>query len=77
MDGFELLAELARLEIAPTVPVIVASTRSDPETRRKVMALGAREFLPKPIDPDALTALVRALLAPKSVVSAVAVGGAQ
>lgn len=77
MDGFELLAELARLEIAPTVPVIVASTRSDPETRRKVLALGAREFLPKPIDPDALTALVRALLAPKSVVSAVAVGGAQ
>jgi chemotaxis protein histidine kinase CheA len=61
MDGFELLAELARLEIAKTVPVLVASTRSDPETRRKVLALGAREFLTKPIDPDAMTALAREL----------------
>ncbi len=59
MDGFELLAELGRLAITPRVPVVVASTRFDPETRRKVMALGAREFLNKPIDPEALTALVR------------------
>jgi CheY-like chemotaxis protein len=59
MDGFELLAELHRLAIAPTVPVVVASTRSDPETRRRVLGLGARQFIPKPIEPDVLTALVR------------------
>jgi CheY-like chemotaxis protein len=62
MDGFELLAELGRLEIAPAVPVVVASTLADPETRRKVLALGAREFLPKPIEPAALSSLVRDLL---------------
>ncbi len=59
MDGFELLAELNRLEIAPAVPVVIASTRSDPETRRRVLGLGAREFIPKPIEPDVLTVLIR------------------
>ena len=60
MDGFELLAELSRLTIASSVPVIVASAKSDPETRRRVLALGAREFLPKPIVPEELAARVRA-----------------
>lgn len=62
MDGFELLAELNRLAISTVIPVVVASTRSDPETRRRVLDLGAREFLPKPIDPANLAAVVRDLL---------------
>ena len=62
MDGFELLAELNRLAIARAVPVVVASTRSDSETRRRVLALGARAFIPKPIEPDDLAAVVQALL---------------
>jgi chemotaxis protein histidine kinase CheA len=62
MDGFELLAELHRLEIARSTPVLVASTRSDPETRRRVFDLGARDFLPKPIEAEALVTKVRALL---------------
>jgi CheY-like chemotaxis protein len=61
MDGFELLAELSRLAIAPAVPVVVASTRSDPETRRRVLGLGARQFIAKPIEPDVLAALVQGL----------------
>jgi CheY-like chemotaxis protein len=64
MDGFELVAELSRLTIARTVPVLVASTRSDPETRAQVLGLGAREFLAKPIDSDDLAVRVRALLRP-------------
>jgi CheY-like chemotaxis protein len=74
MDGFELLAELGRLAIAPAVPVLVASTKADPETRRRVLGLGAREFLIKPIDPDAMTALVQSLLADPVGGSAVAAG---
>jgi chemotaxis protein histidine kinase CheA/ActR/RegA family two-component response regulator len=62
MDGFELLAELNRLEIAREVPVVMASTRSDPETRRRVLGLGARQFIPKPIEPDVLAAMVQELL---------------
>ena len=63
MDGFELLAELRRLEIAQTTPVIVTSTRSDAETRRRVIELGARDFVPKPIDSEELSTKVRALMA--------------
>lgn len=74
MDGFELLAELNRLAIAPAVPVVVASTKSDGETRRRVLGLGAREFLAKPIDPDAMTALVGSLLAPGGRAGATPVG---
>jgi len=80
MDGFELLAELNRLEITPGLPVVVASTRSDPETRRRVLALGGRDFLPKPIAPDALAALVLGLFpghtpaAPAAAAAAAATG---
>jgi len=74
MDGFELLAELTRLAIVPAVPVVVSSTLSDPETRRKVLALGARGFVPKPVGPDALSALVREHYSPRSDVGAVPVG---
>lgn len=62
MDGCELLAELSRLDIAPAVPVVMASTRSDPETRRRLLGLGASKFLVKPIEPDVLAAVVRDLL---------------
>jgi chemosensory pili system protein ChpA (sensor histidine kinase/response regulator) len=62
MDGFELLGELGRLSILAGVPVLVASTRSDPETRRRVLGLGASGFLAKPIDPDVLAARVQALI---------------
>ena len=54
MDGFELLAELRRSAILPALPVIVASTRCRPATRRRALALGAARFLAKPIDPDEL-----------------------
>jgi CheY-like chemotaxis protein len=62
MDGFELLAELSRLEISPAIPVIIASTRSDPATSRRVLELGARAFLAKPIDSELLAGQVRELL---------------
>lgn len=62
MDGFELLAELGRLSVQPASPVIVVSTRSDSETRKRVQALGARAFVPKPIEPNELTRAVRGLV---------------
>jgi DNA-binding response OmpR family regulator len=76
MDGFELLAELSRLTISPAVPVLVASTRSDPETRRRVLGLGARGFFAKPIDPDDLAAQVQALLSAPAPARAWAAAGA-
>lgn len=62
MDGFELLAELTRLGIARTTPLVVCSTRSDAETRRRVLGAGARLFLPKPVDASMLEAALAPLL---------------
>ena len=62
MDGFELLAELRRSPALAALPVIVASTESRLATRRRVLALGARAFVAKPIDQDELARVAGALL---------------
>jgi chemosensory pili system protein ChpA (sensor histidine kinase/response regulator) len=62
MDGFELLAELRRSPALATLPVIVASTESRLATRRRVLALGARAFVAKPIDQDELARVAGVLL---------------
>jgi CheY-like chemotaxis protein len=54
LDGFELLAQLQRSESLATIPVIAASTKRDEATQRRVLALGAKSFLAKPVDPSAL-----------------------
>jgi chemotaxis protein histidine kinase CheA len=62
LDGFELVAEMRRMGVLATTPVVVASTRVDEGTRNRVLALGARAFLPKPVDPTALASTVGTLL---------------
>ena len=62
MDGFELLAELGRQGTLATTPVVLASTRSDPDTRRRARELGALAFLAKPIEPNELARAVSAAL---------------
>ena len=63
MDGFALLAELKRTEAPGKAPVVVTSTRCDPETRRRALDLGARAFVAKPVDAGELAAVVGDLLA--------------
>jgi chemotaxis protein histidine kinase CheA len=62
LDGFELVAEMQRTTSLAAIPVIVASTRADPETRERVLALGARAFLAKPVDPGTLAGALGPLL---------------
>ena len=62
MDGFALLAELERTEALRKTPVVVTSTRNDPETRRRVLDLGARAFVAKPVDAEQLAGVVGTLL---------------
>ena len=61
LDGFALLAEIKRSASLATIPVIVASTRCDPETRRRVRELGAQTLLAKPVDPRELARVVEPL----------------
>jgi chemotaxis protein histidine kinase CheA/CheY-like chemotaxis protein len=62
LDGFALLAEIKRFPSLSTIPVIVASTRCDPETRRRLLELGAHALLSKPVDPGELAQVVEPLL---------------
>ena len=50
--GLSLLTELVQCD--PTVPVLVLTGYTDPETRRQCLAAGAREVLTKPLLPDAM-----------------------
>lgn len=70
LDGFELLAELARVKPLNTLPVVVASTKCDPETRRRILELGARAFLTKPVEPEVLANVILPLLHPVAGVPA-------
>jgi DNA-binding response OmpR family regulator len=58
-----LLAEIKRLPNLSTVPVIVASTRCDAQTRTRLLELGAHALLSKPVDPGELAQVIEPLLA--------------
>jgi len=61
MDGFEVLSELKRHTETAFTPVIVLSVLRDGE--EKGFALGAADYLTKPIDETALRSAVQRLLA--------------
>src|SRR5262245_6236026 len=52
MDGLDLLRHMAR--IGADIPVILITGHDAPSVRSKTLALGARVYLPKPIDGDLL-----------------------
>jgi len=54
VDGIELLAYLRREPHLLPVPVFVITSDDQPETRRKVMRLGANVMIIKPATIDAL-----------------------
>ena len=60
MDGYELLNELriANYEI----PIMLITAKSDISDKKQGFILGADDYMEKPVDPDILTAKVRALL---------------
>jgi CheY-like chemotaxis protein len=54
VDGTEILAYLRREPRLFSVPVVVITSDDQPETRQKVMQLGAQAMLIKPVTLDAL-----------------------
>ena len=63
MDGYAVLAELAKDVRTAKVPVVVLSARALPDEEDRATEAGARRFLEKPFDPDALTHELNDLLA--------------
>ncbi|HKN64850.1 MAG TPA: response regulator [Gemmatimonadaceae bacterium] len=60
--GRQALHSLKASSKLRAVPVVVLSGSVDPDEESKMVALGAVEFLRKPIDPDVLDARLRAVL---------------
>ena len=51
MDGFELIRRIRGDTRLRATPIIVVSADTDPETPRRVAALGVDAFFPKPFSP--------------------------
>ncbi|GGJ68584.1 response regulator [Deinococcus aquiradiocola] len=67
-DGFAALEQLhRRLPEGTYLPVLVLTADATPETRRRALALGARDFLTKPFDVFELLIRVANLLEARSL----------
>jgi putative two-component system response regulator len=62
-DGFEVMGMLSPWIQGPTkLPVLVATADVNPETKRRALAAGARDFLTKPLDPSEVVVRIENLL---------------
>jgi len=62
--GMSLLGRLGKAVKTMLIPIVVVTARQDAETESEARRNGARGFLRKPIDRDALLATVAAALHP-------------
>lgn len=63
MDGMQLLEEVAKNPRWKQLPVIVLTSLSDADTVRRVVQLGCRNYLVKPLKEELVIPKVRSLLA--------------
>jgi diguanylate cyclase (GGDEF)-like protein/PAS domain S-box-containing protein len=62
MDGFETCAELRRLPSGRHLPVLMVTALEDPETINRAYAVGATDYLPKPVNDTLLRHHLRYVL---------------
>jgi DNA-binding response OmpR family regulator len=61
-DGLALVRALRSAPATADVPIVVVTAGHDEDLRSEVLRAGADEYLPKPVEPHQLEALVRRLL---------------
>ncbi|MEW6164241.1 MAG: response regulator [Pseudomonadota bacterium] len=59
MDGYEVCRRLKADPATAGIPVVFLSGHTDETERQKGLALGAADFLSKPIDPERVNAALR------------------
>ena len=64
-DGFLVLERLRKIETLAATPVLVVTGRHDPETRKRVAAMGIAPLLVKPVGTEALLGAIRIALEAK------------
>lgn len=62
INGLELVSFLKNHPVYKTIPVMVISTESSDEDRKRAAALGAEEYLVKPFETSDLVAKLQRLL---------------
>lgn len=63
-DGFSVIERLANFPQLESIPVVVVSARTAPETRERALAAGAVAFVEKPFDTESLLRVVEESLTP-------------
>ena len=62
MDGLKLVSLMKNNPVYKDIPVVIITTEGAAEDRDKGLALGARAYLPKPIQTNNLLKVVREIL---------------
>ena len=62
MDGLKLISLIRGDESLKEIPIVVITTEGADEDRRRALALGANEYLTKPIQSNSVLGVARALL---------------
>lgn len=62
MDGFEVCQKIRRMDSYAETPILMLTAKSGEEDKQRGMEAGANLYLPKPISPKRLIALVEEAL---------------
>ncbi len=62
MDGYEVCRRLREDRATAAIPVLFLTGNTDEAERERGLALGASDYVSKPVDPDALLSCVEACL---------------
>jgi two-component system chemotaxis response regulator CheY len=62
MDGFQLVAELAKREDWERVPVVIVSTEGSQTRMEELRRLGISAYIRKPFTPEQVAAVIRQIM---------------
>ncbi len=66
MDGLKLVSLIRNNDVYRNIPIIMITTEGAEEDRKRALALGANDYLPKPIQTQQLVKMVKEYLGIKT-----------
>ena len=67
MDGYEFMNKIKQDKTLSQIPVIILTEKSDRDTEKKVLEIGAWDFVPKPYDADIIKLRLKNVIARSQV----------